>query len=116
MNIIKAKICDQYCKYPFIWDEEKEGVCLAESDICKNCPLNYLPEWITDRTPTNNEIEEAGDVGFILCVSGKRDNFTYEHAILMYDNFYEDDKWYIFGVADDSLTIHGWLMPPAWEE
>ena len=32
-------ICDHYCKYPEIYDEEVEGVPLAESNICKECPL-----------------------------------------------------------------------------
>ena len=36
------EVCDKYCKYPDIWDEEKEGVELSDSDICKNCPLNKL--------------------------------------------------------------------------
>ena len=34
--------CDNYCKYPDIWDEEKEGCKLSESDHCRNCPLNRL--------------------------------------------------------------------------
>lgn len=34
--------CDNYCKYPDIWDEEKEGCELSESDHCRNCPLNRL--------------------------------------------------------------------------
>lgn len=39
---IIAKMCENYCKYPLIWDEEKEGVELSESDICFNCSLNDL--------------------------------------------------------------------------
>lgn len=38
----KADMCQNYCKYPDIWDEEKEGIELCESDICANCPLNRL--------------------------------------------------------------------------
>ena len=38
----KAMICDKYCKYPHIWDEEDEGCELCESEICKNCPLNRI--------------------------------------------------------------------------
>ena len=34
--------CDNYCKYPDIWDEEAEGSELSESDHCQNCPLNRL--------------------------------------------------------------------------
>lgn len=36
------KICTEYCRYPYIWDEEKEGIPLSESSICKNCPLDEL--------------------------------------------------------------------------
>ncbi len=32
-------MCDKYCKYPDIYDEEKEGVSLSESDYCKNCTI-----------------------------------------------------------------------------
>ena len=39
---IKDDICNDYCKYPDIWDEDKEGCELAESDHCRNCPLNRL--------------------------------------------------------------------------
>ena len=39
---IKDDICNHYCKYPDIWDEEAEGCELAESDHCRNCPLNRL--------------------------------------------------------------------------
>lgn len=39
---LKEAICDKYCKYPYEWDAEAEGCELAESDICKNCPLNRL--------------------------------------------------------------------------
>ena len=39
---IKKEMCDKYCKYPNIWDEEAEGCELCESDVCANCPLNRL--------------------------------------------------------------------------
>ena len=38
------KICEQYCRYPFEWDEDKEQIPFTESDICKNCPLNIFEE------------------------------------------------------------------------
>ena len=31
-------ICDKYCKYPLIWDEDQMGP-ISESFICKDCPL-----------------------------------------------------------------------------
>lgn len=39
---VTEDICNNYCKYPDTWDEEKEGCELCESDICNNCPLNRL--------------------------------------------------------------------------
>ncbi len=33
------EMCNNYCKWPEQWDEEKEGFELCESDICKFCPL-----------------------------------------------------------------------------
>ena len=42
LNEILEDICNNYCKYPEQWDEEKEGCELCESDICMNCPLNRI--------------------------------------------------------------------------
>lgn len=39
---IADEICEHYCKYPDIWDEEAEGKDLSESEICQNCPLNGI--------------------------------------------------------------------------
>lgn len=39
---VKSDICISYCKWPNIWDEEKEGNELCDSDICRRCPLNRL--------------------------------------------------------------------------
>ena len=39
---VKADICNNYCKYPHIFDEESEDYDLSESDICGNCPLGRL--------------------------------------------------------------------------
>ena len=39
---IAGEICNNYCKYPEQWDEDKEGCDLVDSDICKNCPLNKI--------------------------------------------------------------------------
>ena len=39
---VKIAMCNDYCKYPHIWDEEKEGCELIDSDICLNCPLGRL--------------------------------------------------------------------------
>lgn len=42
MQDIVEDMCDKFCKWPEIWDEEMEGCELSESTICKNCPLNKL--------------------------------------------------------------------------
>ena len=34
-----AAFCDHYCRFPHEYDEERHGVPLAESHICKNCPI-----------------------------------------------------------------------------
>lgn len=36
------EMCDDYCRYPREWDEEKEGKELYTSEICEKCPLNRL--------------------------------------------------------------------------
>lgn len=38
MQEIADEMCDKYCKYPYEWDEEKDGQ-LCEREVCKNCPL-----------------------------------------------------------------------------
>lgn len=35
---VYEKICDKYCKYPVLWDEEKEGATLFDA-VCIKCPL-----------------------------------------------------------------------------
>lgn len=37
-----AQMCEDYCRYPREWDEEKEGQELYTSEICANCPMNRL--------------------------------------------------------------------------
>jgi hypothetical protein len=39
---IAEAICNNYCKYPEQWDEEKMGVELSESKFCQECPLSRL--------------------------------------------------------------------------
>lgn len=36
------EMCSHYCKYPDLWDEEKEGCELVDSEHCQNCPLGKL--------------------------------------------------------------------------
>ena len=39
---IAEGFCDNYCKYPMIWDAEKESMELMDSDICANCPMSKI--------------------------------------------------------------------------
>lgn len=39
---VKYAICEDFCRFPREWDEEKEGMELYMSDICGKCPLNRL--------------------------------------------------------------------------
>ena len=41
LESIAEAMCNEYCRYPLEWDEEKDGE-LADSEICANCPLNRL--------------------------------------------------------------------------
>ena len=73
-------------------------------------------EWVKNRNPTEQECEEAGDIGFILCVHGQYGNATYNHAIVLGDNFFEDGMWYVNARGGHDLTILGWMLPPTWDE
>lgn len=42
MEEIVEEMCQNYCKWPTLWDEEAEGHELSESDICSGCPLSKL--------------------------------------------------------------------------
>lgn len=42
LEAIASEICNDYCKYPLLWDDNKMGTELSESEICRNCPLNRL--------------------------------------------------------------------------
>lgn len=74
-------------------------------------------QWIKNRMPTEAEKEEAFGTGFILCISGKRGAITYNHAVIM-DPEAEviDGKWHINGLQARGITVHGWTLPPSWEE
>ena len=39
---VEKEICDEYCKWPLLWDEEAEGETLETSHICQNCPFERL--------------------------------------------------------------------------
>lgn len=42
---VKENICDNYCKYPGIYDIQEDDDITYEKmvfEVCDNCPLNYL--------------------------------------------------------------------------
>ena len=39
---VKTQICSFYCKYPYEWDAEAEGLELPDSPYCRSCPLGRL--------------------------------------------------------------------------
>jgi hypothetical protein len=82
-----------------------------------------IRRWITGRDPTPEEVEQAGDIGFILCISGQIGSATYDHAVDMCDNSFEDGKWYLHGAypsktvdlrgeEHEVFKVHGWMLPP----
>lgn len=42
LRAIADDMCTNYCKWPDLWDEEKEGMELADSEHCANCPMSEL--------------------------------------------------------------------------
>ncbi len=39
---ISDDFCNNYCKWPDLFDEEAEGYELADSEHCANCPIGKL--------------------------------------------------------------------------
>lgn len=76
-------------------------------------------EWIKGRPPTEEELEH-NDIGFIVCISGSLGHRTYDHAVVLGMFYVTDGSWYTEdGWIDTSLgdiTVHGWMLPPKWEE
>jgi hypothetical protein len=70
--------------------------------------------WVTDRNPTPEEVERAGDVGFILCISGRIGGGTYEKGICMTDCYFDEGRWAELGSFHENITVHGWCLPPDW--
>lgn len=89
----------------------------VEQIIANGTPFQSEKNWVTDRVPTQEEVEEAGDVGFILCVSGKDKNWNYDHAILLGSNYFEHNVWFMENVHEAKrIIVHGWMLPPSWKE
>ena len=71
--------------------------CTSQKDQDKTIKILQERTWITDRAPTPEECEAVEATGFIICISGTVGNVTYDHAIDMQDNCYEDGRWYLHG-------------------
>lgn len=39
---VKTQMCSFYCKYPYEWDADAEGLELPDSPYCRSCPLSRL--------------------------------------------------------------------------
>lgn len=37
-----SEMCDHYCKWPILYDEDREDIPLSESAYCKECPLTLI--------------------------------------------------------------------------
>lgn len=37
-----GEMCQHYCRYPLIWDEQVMNQELSESELCRNCPMSEL--------------------------------------------------------------------------
>ena len=112
-----ADAINDYGDYYGEYDRMFDGI-LEQAEKEKRKAVAGAMKWITDRDPTEEEVEYAGDVGFILCFTGVWGMNTYDHAIAMGENHYENGEWYIYGfkAGNENITIHGWMLPPEWTE
>ena len=42
INEVKEQMCDHYCRYRDLWNENTTGEELWVSEICHKCPLERL--------------------------------------------------------------------------
>ena len=66
-DYLAATICDKYCRYPLIWNEEAFGP-LAESKTCVECPLTLFETYVEvegDRVPVNASEEAKAEAASI---------------------------------------------------
>ena len=45
---LAGEMCDKYCRFPYEYDEEKEGMTLTDA-ICKSCSMNKLEDLFNGR-------------------------------------------------------------------
>ncbi len=66
-DYLSATICDKYCRYPLIWNEEAFGP-LAESKTCAECPLTLFEKYVEvegDRVPSSAREEAKAEAASI---------------------------------------------------
>ena len=66
-DYLAATICDKYCRFPLIWNEEAFGP-LAESKTCAECPLTLFEQYVEvegDRVPSDAREEAKADAASI---------------------------------------------------
>ena len=117
IEILRDYAAERKGELAFNMNEAADRLEQAEWDIKRQRDQISGPKWITGRTPTEDEVEAAGDIGFIICISGTNDTQTYEHAVDMDGNYYDDGEWYLHGVKmPETITVHGFMLPPEWED
>ena len=117
IEILRDYAAERKGELAFNMNEAADRLEQAEWDIKRLRDQISGPKWITGRTPTEDEIAFAGDIGFIVCISGTNDTWTYERAVDMGGNFFEDGEWYLHGVKmPETITVLGFMLPPEWED
>ena len=64
---VAKEICDEYCKWPLLWDEESERhICPLQLDVIERCVKMYSKEGDTVFTPfmgIGSEVYQAVKMG-----------------------------------------------------
>lgn len=75
--------------------------------------MKNVMEWQpASKTPTDE------DANYILCISGKIGNITYDRGIETNECYWENDRgWFIRGCSKpDDVTVHAWMIPEPYQE
>lgn len=58
------------------------------------------------------------DAEYILCISGKIGNITYDRGIEMCECYWENDRgWFIHGYKKpEDVIVHAWMIPEPYQE
>lgn len=61
IETIKEEMCDKYCRYRRLWDEELMGGTLIDV-VCEDCPMQRLKIKEYEEKQTNDEIRVGDEV------------------------------------------------------